>query len=186
MTNNHQPLVFTIITKIHEFLSSQRPRRYLMDHILAPGIHASSWTFGPWLISKEYSLITKKLACQACTVFKVRYCPCMAQKEYCILVEYLEPPICAERSRSQYIIIARSQKLSVFKRWLRYVCFFENHPVLGREYLETSQKRKRGSDTSGQPKGIGPDTSKPTAVYRPSGGRTNTLSIALPGGIIAK
>ncbi|KAF2089967.1 DUF171-domain-containing protein [Saccharata proteae CBS 121410] len=41
-------------------------------------------------------------------------------------------------------------------------------------------KRKRTIDAPS-----GPDTSRPTAVYRPTAGRSHTLTIALPGSIIA-
>lgn len=43
--------------------------------------------------------------------------------------------------------------------------------------LTILQKRKTDDDA--------PDTSKPSAVFQPAGGRTHTLSIALPGSIIA-
>ncbi|ERF71927.1 hypothetical protein EPUS_08243 [Endocarpon pusillum Z07020] len=48
-----------------------------------------------------------------------------------------------------------------------------------------AKKRKHESDVPVQANGKLPDTSKPTAVYRPTGGRTNTISVALPGSIIA-
>ncbi|KAJ9642111.1 uncharacterized protein PV06_03318 [Exophiala oligosperma] len=44
------------------------------------------------------------------------------------------------------------------------------------------KKRKLSHDTED---GTVVDTSKPTAVFQPSGGRSHTLSIALPGSIIA-
>lgn len=45
------------------------------------------------------------------------------------------------------------------------------------------QKRKRELDGHSNNE---TDTSKPTAVFNPSGGRAYTLSVALPGSIIAK
>ena len=45
-----------------------------------------------------------------------------------------------------------------------------------------SKKRKRNSENEESVH----DTSKPTALFQPSGGRKHTLSIALPGNIIAK
>ncbi|OAX83741.1 hypothetical protein ACJ72_01898 [Emergomyces africanus] len=48
------------------------------------------------------------------------------------------------------------------------------------------QKRKTVHEQSSEPNGsIEVDTSKPTAVFTPRGGRSYTLSIALPGSIIA-
>lgn len=43
------------------------------------------------------------------------------------------------------------------------------------------KKRKVDDDFS-----LGPDTSKPSAIFKPTGGRSFTLSLALPGSIIAK
>jgi len=50
--------------------------------------------------------------------------------------------------------------------------------------LTDSQKRKREHNSKNHHDEV--DTSKPTAVFRPTGGRNYTLSIALPGSIIAK
>jgi hypothetical protein len=50
--------------------------------------------------------------------------------------------------------------------------------------LTDSQKRKREFNSKNHQDDV--DTSKPTAVFRPTGGRSYTLSIALPGSIIAK
>jgi len=50
--------------------------------------------------------------------------------------------------------------------------------------LTDSQKRKRELNTKNRHDEV--DTSKPTALFRPTGGRNYTLSIALPGSIIAK
>ncbi|ETN45701.1 uncharacterized protein HMPREF1541_09534 [Cyphellophora europaea CBS 101466] len=49
--------------------------------------------------------------------------------------------------------------------------------------MAKDNKRKR-SDTNGTTSS-GPDTSKPTAVFTPSGPRSTTLTVALPGSIIA-
>ncbi|KXS96276.1 hypothetical protein AC578_3864 [Pseudocercospora eumusae] len=46
-----------------------------------------------------------------------------------------------------------------------------------------SKKRKLENDLDAS--NVDPDTSKPSAVFRPEGGRSHTLSIALPGSIIA-
>jgi hypothetical protein len=50
------------------------------------------------------------------------------------------------------------------------------------------QKRKRDADESAsKTDDLTNDTSKPTAIFKPIvGGRNSTLSIALPGSIIAK
>ena len=53
------------------------------------------------------------------------------------------------------------------------------------------QKRKRKSEAKREPNkkttSKGPiDTSKPTAVFKPTKGRNWTVSVALPGSIIAK
>ena len=52
----------------------------------------------------------------------------------------------------------------------------------------SSQKRKRSNEAkekvSGAPVAI--DTSKPTAIFKPTTGRNWTVSVALPGSIIAK
>lgn len=54
------------------------------------------------------------------------------------------------------------------------------------------QKRKRPNvvlhqtERQAHASSDGADTSKPTAVYTPTQGRSHTLSIALPGSIIAK
>ncbi|KAI9831764.1 MAG: hypothetical protein M1838_005713, partial [Thelocarpon superellum] len=45
------------------------------------------------------------------------------------------------------------------------------------------KKRKREQEQSAASNGV--DTSKPTAVFRPTAGRAHTLSVALPGSIIA-
>lgn len=50
--------------------------------------------------------------------------------------------------------------------------------------LTTMQKRKRDVADRGERQAV--DTSRPTAVFKPTAGRTHTLSIALPGSIIAK
>lgn len=58
--------------------------------------------------------------------------------------------------------------------------------------LIVAQKRKRPNtlldlaDRQANASSNGSDTSKPTAVYTPTKGRSHTLSIALPGSIIAK
>ncbi|MCJ1360827.1 MAG: hypothetical protein MMC33_010836 [Icmadophila ericetorum] len=48
-----------------------------------------------------------------------------------------------------------------------------------------TQKRKRNSDPPPRPTSHEIDTSKPTAIFQPSKGRKYTLSLALPGSIIA-
>lgn len=48
-----------------------------------------------------------------------------------------------------------------------------------------SQKRKRDV-VAPQIKDDEVDTTKPSAVFTPTGGRQHTLSIALPGSVIAK
>jgi hypothetical protein len=55
-----------------------------------------------------------------------------------------------------------------------------------------NQKRKRQADAKAVPNGqtsngsATVDTSKPTAVFQPTKGRDWTVSVALPGSIIAK
>jgi len=51
-------------------------------------------------------------------------------------------------------------------------------------FLTYLQKRKRELNSKYHHDEV--DTSKPTAVFKPTGGRSYTLSIALPGSIIAK
>ncbi|EGE78878.1 deoxyribose-phosphate aldolase [Blastomyces dermatitidis ATCC 18188] len=52
--------------------------------------------------------------------------------------------------------------------------------------MHKSKKRKTVHEQPSEPNGgIEVDTSKPTAVFTPRGGRSQTLSIALPGSIIA-
>lgn len=51
-------------------------------------------------------------------------------------------------------------------------------------HLDTMQKRK--SHAAGEELEAMPDTSKPSAIFTPTKGRQHTLSIALPGSIIAK
>ncbi|RMJ23326.1 methyltransferase activity [Aspergillus sp. HF37] len=46
-------------------------------------------------------------------------------------------------------------------------------------------KKRKTSHEANPPAQNDPDTSKPTAVFTPSGGRSHTLSIAIPGSIIA-
>ena len=53
-------------------------------------------------------------------------------------------------------------------------------PMSRGQNLTTVQKRKRDHDPAP------PDYTKPSAVFRPGKPRTHTLSIALPGSIIAK
>lgn len=48
------------------------------------------------------------------------------------------------------------------------------------------QKRKTSSGRSLDGQLQGEDTSKPSAIFKPAQGRTHTVSIALPGSIIAK
>lgn len=48
---------------------------------------------------------------------------------------------------------------------------------------DKKRKRETGDVKPDQPQQV--DTSKPTAVFHPSGGRAHTLSVALPGSIIA-
>ncbi|KAK2758013.1 hypothetical protein FQN54_004419 [Arachnomyces sp. PD_36] len=48
-----------------------------------------------------------------------------------------------------------------------------------------SKKRKVSHDQQSLRNGADPDTSKPTAVFVPTGGRSHTVSVALPGSIIA-
>ncbi|KAI9669553.1 MAG: hypothetical protein M1817_004672 [Caeruleum heppii] len=51
---------------------------------------------------------------------------------------------------------------------------------------DNSKKRKRPSGSHNGPSpSNGLDTSKPTAVFKPTAGRASTLSVALPGSIIA-
>jgi len=50
--------------------------------------------------------------------------------------------------------------------------------------IDILQKRKRHSDI--KPESNGLDTSKPTAVFQPTRGRDWTVSVALPGSVIAK
>jgi hypothetical protein len=50
---------------------------------------------------------------------------------------------------------------------------------------DNPQKRKlNGGDSNGPSDAV--DTSRPSAVFKPTKGRTHTLSLALPGSIIAK
>ncbi|KAK2753799.1 hypothetical protein FQN55_000162 [Onygenales sp. PD_40] len=51
--------------------------------------------------------------------------------------------------------------------------------------MHKSKKRKTSHDQASNNGGAEVDTSKPTAVFTPTGGRSHTLSIALPGSIIA-
>ena len=51
------------------------------------------------------------------------------------------------------------------------------------ECLTVMHKRKREPDNSHN---VQPETSKPTAVFQPGEGRAYTLSVAVPGSIIAK
>lgn len=50
---------------------------------------------------------------------------------------------------------------------------------------EKKKKRKLNHDANGSSNGTNVDTSKPSALFRATGGRSHTLSIALPGSIIA-
>ena len=60
-------------------------------------------------------------------------------------------------------------------------CFYSIHAVANTNGF--SQKRK----TTHEPEDHGDVfTSKPTAVFTASGGRSHTLSVALPGSIISK
>lgn len=62
--------------------------------------------------------------------------------------------------------------------------------ILANERAAISQKRKLSHEprhTGNSEGGVGVDTSKPTAVFAPTGGgRTHTVSVALPGSIISK
>nr|KMM66093.1 hypothetical protein CPAG_02433 [Coccidioides posadasii RMSCC 3488] len=51
--------------------------------------------------------------------------------------------------------------------------------------MHKSKKRKVSHDVNSETNGDIPDTSRPTAVFKPQGGRSHTLSVALPGSIIA-
>ena len=46
--------------------------------------------------------------------------------------------------------------------------------------------QKRKTESTNNDHEAAPDTTKPSAVFKPTGGRDFTLSIALPGSIIAK
>lgn len=58
---------------------------------------------------------------------------------------------------------------------------------LGLDSRNNSSIQKRKRDNVTQHNGDGEvDTSRPSAVFVPSGGRQHTLSMALPGSVIAK
>ena len=52
--------------------------------------------------------------------------------------------------------------------------------------MPRTQKRKANSGARVDSTPQREDTSKPTAIFKPTKGRTHTVSIALPGSIIAK
>lgn len=51
---------------------------------------------------------------------------------------------------------------------------------------EVVQKRKTRSGYGAEAAPLHEDTSRPTAIFKPTQGRAHTVSIALPGSIIAK
>jgi len=54
-------------------------------------------------------------------------------------------------------------------------------------FTDCSQKRKLNSgDANNKQSTETVDTSRPSAVFKPTNGRKHTLSLALPGSIIAK
>ena len=54
------------------------------------------------------------------------------------------------------------------------------------QFTDRSQKRKLNSGDANKQSTEAVDTSRPSAIFKPTNGRKHTLSLALPGSIIAK